>query len=311
MAKITRVTHKVFGGSGATSYFAKFGSLQAGTPVKSKDIATIQSLSAWDNGLQDAIYAANKAPLLEDLNALFLAHSTQVAYILQEGLPEWDAGTTYFENSKVKLPLSLGGSVGAPQEFVSLQDNNVGHTPPVGSSDAWWAWVNPPVVTPTAVPPGSIVPFGGIVLPSQYIWCDGAAYDGGLGTYAALYAAIGTAWGNGGGGANMFNAPDLRGVGLRGNNSYGVGDVADAYADPDKLTRGARKAGGATGNAIGTFQLDQFASHTHAIYDPLAGADTNSGGPNYNAASNLVTTQATGGNETRMKNAAVGFIIKL
>jgi len=311
MAKIIRVTHKVFGSTGATSYFAKFGSLQAGSPIKSKDIATIQSLPAWDSGWQDAIYAANKAMLLEDMNAFSYAHSLQIAYLLQEGLPEWDAATEYHENSVVKLPLTLGGSVGSPQEFVSLQNNNVGHTPPVGATDTWWKWINPPVVTPTAVPPGTILPYGGIVLPSQFIWCDGVAYDGGLSTYAAVYAAIGTRWGNGGGASNWFNAPDLRGVGLRGNNDFGIGDAADAFIDPDRLTRVLRKPGGATGNAIGTYQLDEFKAHVHTQISSYNAAVPSGSGYPLVKNDETVPTGSTGGNETRMKNAAVGFIIKL
>ena len=58
-------------------------------------------------------------------------------------------------------------------------------------------------------PPGSIVAFGGSMAPSGWISCDGTAVS--RTTYAALFAAIGTAWGTGDG-TTTFNLPDLRPV---------------------------------------------------------------------------------------------------
>jgi microcystin-dependent protein len=317
MAKIIRKTHAIFGDLGASSNFAQFGSLQGGTPIKTKDIASIQSLAAWDNGFQDALYSGNKALLLEDLNAWAYLHSYMIGYGLQEGIAEWDTSTTYFKNSIVKLPLILGGSEGAPQLFASNIDTNLGHTPPAGSGDANWTWINPPPpAPPTAIPIGGIMPFGGLAAPSGFSLCNGQALDGGLPANAALFAVIGTTWGNGGpahsGEANWFNVPDLRGVGLRGANKMGSGDTdaADAYADPDKTTRGARLTGGAVGDNIGSFQQDEFKSHTHG-----AGRSSNFTIAGSNAAmlnaGTAFYTGATGGSESRMKNAYVMYIIKL
>lgn len=147
MAKISRQNHKLFGLSGSSDNFAKYGSLVAAAPIKSKDIATIQALSAWDQGWQSAIYGANKDLLLEDLNAWCFEHSYQVAYIFQEGIPEWNATTTYYLDSVVKGP---AGGASAGQWFASLQDNNTGNAPPAGATNALWKWINPPIPdTPT------------------------------------------------------------------------------------------------------------------------------------------------------------------
>lgn len=144
MAKIVRQRHKVFSGAGvisAPTEFAEFGSQEAGVPLKTTDIQTIQALSAWDNGWQDAIFSGNKALLLEDLNSFSYEHSYQVGYLLQNGVPEWNAGTTYFIGSIVTR-------VGTAEEYASLVDNNLGNAVPVQASNGNWLWLNPPVTVP-------------------------------------------------------------------------------------------------------------------------------------------------------------------
>lgn len=141
MAKITRQTHKLFGRTGPTDKFAKFGSLVAAVPLKTKDIATIQSLPAWDEGFQSSIFGANKDLLLQDLNSFCFEHSTQVAYLFQAGIAEWDAATEYDKGSFVQR---TAGADATGQVYVSLIDANIGNAPPAGASNANWLWVNPP-----------------------------------------------------------------------------------------------------------------------------------------------------------------------
>lgn len=120
MAKITRAAQKIFGNLvGATGNFGKFGSLAAGTPQYSKDPKEIQSLSAWDLGWAAAT-VGTKSPALEDMNSLFYLAFRQLAYLLQTGMPEYDAETPYFLNSQCQV---------AGVEYISLQDNNTGNDP--------------------------------------------------------------------------------------------------------------------------------------------------------------------------------------
>lgn len=63
------------------------------------------------------------------------------------------------------------------------------------------------------VPPGTLISFAGAGLPDGYLKANGAAVS--RTAYAALYAAIGTAYGAGDG-ATTFNVPEARGVFLRG-----------------------------------------------------------------------------------------------
>ncbi len=133
MAKLTRETLTLFGGTGPTADFAKFGSQAASAPVKTKDIATIQALAAWVNGWQDAV-AIGQAPYLEDMNGLLYVFCYELAYGLQEGWAEWDTGTTYFIGSVVK-------KTGTFEVYGSIVDNNAGNALPARVTDSNWQYL--------------------------------------------------------------------------------------------------------------------------------------------------------------------------
>lgn len=103
MAKLTRVTGKVFGetasASGNDPEIGQFGSAKAGTYNGTGDVATIQGLSAWSNGWIDAVTPTQQYPALPEMTGVHKVLSYQNAYILQQGIPEWDSATTYYENS--------------------------------------------------------------------------------------------------------------------------------------------------------------------------------------------------------------------
>lgn len=118
MAAIPRKTQQVFAGAlTAPGNIAKYGSLAASAPAYSSDLAQIQT-AAWLQGLLAALINAPgglASPALEDFNGIFYVITTQLAYILQTGIGEWDAGTDYQTNSFCKV-----GSV----VYVSKVDNN-------------------------------------------------------------------------------------------------------------------------------------------------------------------------------------------
>lgn len=170
MAKINRQRHKILGGSGSSDNFAQFGSLVAAAPIKTKDLATIQALPAWDDGFQESIFGANKDILLEDLNAAFLEHSTQIAYLFQAGVPEWEVATEYSKGSLVQR--TTGGGDATGELYMSLVDGNVGNAIPVQTDNANWRWINSP-----QVPAGVMFDWTGIVAPGGFVLGDGAAYS--------------------------------------------------------------------------------------------------------------------------------------
>ncbi len=122
----------LFGGSGPTNDFAQFGSETASAPLKTKDIETIQSLSAWVNGLQDAVFGGNNAPYLEDFNGLLYVFAYQLFYMLEKGVAEWDSETTYNTNSVVN---------GNGAFYFSKTNGNLNNAlPAFGIDDANWAF---------------------------------------------------------------------------------------------------------------------------------------------------------------------------
>lgn len=131
MAKKSRQTLKLFGDSGGTSNFGQFGSQAAASPVTTKAIATIQALAAFDDGWQEAV-ALGQAPYLQDMNALFYVLYYESFYLFQEGIPEYDSGTTYWIGSFVK-------KTGTMEIYVSRIDTNLGHALPSspGTNTQW------------------------------------------------------------------------------------------------------------------------------------------------------------------------------
>lgn len=73
-------------------------------------------------------------------------------------------------------------------------------------------------ITANAVKAGTIMGFGGSVIPSGWVLCDGVAVSRTSPTYSTLFAAVGTTWGVGDG-STTFNLPDLRGRVLVGQHT--------------------------------------------------------------------------------------------
>lgn len=158
------------------------------------------------------------------------------------------------------------------------------------------------------LPAGIIQAYGGTSVPAGWLLCDGSAVL--RGAYARLFTAISTAYGNGNG-SSTFNVPDLRGLFLRGTDNMGTGA---AGRDPDASSRTALISGGNTGDNVGSYEPDEFASHTHAA--PTANRATALDGSSNWAGGNTTTSGAVngtggaGGSETRPINIYVNYIIK-
>ena len=117
MAKIIRKHQAIFAGNSDVSLFNQFGSAALGSPVATKDLDTIQALAAFGIGFT-AETVGDWIPVLEDFNALYLMETTQIAYILQAGIPEWETATVYYIGSFCQL----AGNI-----YVSLTDANTGN----------------------------------------------------------------------------------------------------------------------------------------------------------------------------------------
>lgn len=140
------------------------------------------------------------------------------------------------------------------------------------------------------IPPGIVLNYCGSVVPNGWLECDGAAVS--RSTYSALYSVIGTIFGSGNG-STTFNLPDLRGEFVRGwDHERGV----DA------------------GRELGTGQGDDVKQHTHNF--TVSGAAHYQGGysgPNMvtSDTGGYVTVTPVGGPETRPRNVALMYVIKV
>lgn len=149
-------------------------------------------------------------------------------------------------------------------------------------------------------PIGAILAFGGSAAPAGWLLCQGQAIS--RTTYAALFAAIGTAFGAGDG-STTFNIPDLR----------------------EATTKGAGETGQTVGNhvksgglAVGEFLDDRVQAHTHASpsgsnFFITGSAASLSGGEAkiYDGSNSTGGMNAgRGGDTTEVKAVGVNYIIK-
>lgn len=138
---------------------------------------------------------------------------------------------------------------------------------------------NNPPGSPRYVPVGTVLPFAGAASPNGFLLCNGQAVA--RTTYAALFAAIGTAYGAGDG-STTFNLPDLRGRVAAGKE--------------DAATRLTSGVSGVDGAALGAAGGDQrLQSHSHAVSDPTHFHYYGMGGIPYNGG-NVRSTSGDGTN---------------
>lgn len=187
-----------------------------------------------------------------------------------------------------QMALVCGGADVATASSTGLSVNTA---PTVGDNLTNKTYVDAQVATAVArMPPGVVSMHAANTAPTGWLECDGAAVS--RTTYAALFTAIGTTWGSGDG-STTFNVPDLRGEFVRG---WDHGKGTD------------------TGRAFASAQADEFKSHVHAQRGagPSGANTTAQYSTNLTATGDQLTnTAATGGTETRPRNIALMFIIKV
>jgi microcystin-dependent protein len=160
------------------------------------------------------------------------------------------------------------------------------------------------VIGTVDMPAGTILPFGGTVVPTGFLACDGSNVS--RSTYATLYAAIGTTWGVGDN-STTFTVPDLRRRSPVGSGGSGTAQLANSV--------------GSTGGAESvTLTTTEMPAHNHggttgdsgACLGGGAGAGSNDyswwGWPNHN---HSISSQGGGAAHNNYHpSAVVLFIIK-
>jgi microcystin-dependent protein len=232
------------------------------------------------------------------------------------------------------LPIRFQDSSGSP--FVSLQSpsslsGNVALTLPSSITNGGFLQTdgsgNLSFSIVEGVPTGSVFCLAVNTVPTGYVKCNGASYST-TGTYAALFAIIGTTYGGSG---SSFNVPDLRGEFVRGfddsrgvdsgrniNNPQGAQNASHNHSvsittNTASLTGTASKISETftTGSTSGTFgrASNQTGSFTPSGTDNSpTGTLTMDASHSHSVSGN---TANQGGNEARPRNIAMLYIIKI
>ena len=146
------------------------------------------------------------------------------------------------------------------------------------------------------LPAGAIMAFAMNGAPTGWLGANGSVVS--RTTYANLFTAIGTTYGAGDG-STTFQLPDLRGYFVRG-----VGVAGQNGANGD----------GTVSDTFGVKQADEIKSHNHSYFSafyPYSSLAVGGGANQYFFANQENTTGATGGTETRPKNIAMLYCIKI
>jgi microcystin-dependent protein len=231
---------------------------------------------------------------MQEMNAVQLYHSTQMGYLFQSGIPEYEAATVYYIGSIVRVGLYM---------YQALQDNFSAQAPLAGASTAYWNWMNQP-----GTATGVIAEGGGYTAPTGWGLCDGGtdtrADQAGLFAYltatkngttsngSPIITAIGTTAGLGAGhfvegagipaGSKILTVDGLTQVTIDHNCSasatvaiifspWGLGDGSTTFNRPTMINKvsyggGGTRAVGTTGGAEAitlTALQSGIRAHTH------------------------------------------------
>lgn len=203
MARLSRKTQKIFASNTTSDQITAFGTAKTSQPVYTNDVSTIQT-NTYTQGWTPSLMS-DLAPYLQDSNALWYVITSQMAYVYQEGIPEYDANTTYYTGSIVKSITNNEVNL-----YTSLTNDNIGNSLTDGT---YWKSFN----------------LGASDIGSPIIRLDNTLNDNEIRlegaivsriTYAELFAKYGTTYGAGDG-INTFQLPDFRNRVMWGGENLG------------------------------------------------------------------------------------------
>ncbi len=161
-------------------------------------------------------------------------------------------------------------------------------------------------------PIGTIVAYAGqaLGLPAEkasgWFVCDGSSV--GTTDFPGYAQAVGSIYGTSAGGDSVY-LPDFRGLFLRGVN----GSRSDSLADPDASARFSPPHGGASGDNVGSVQMDTVKAFPFFTYFASSGQSNTNTAPTVDDSGQKAdrSSHTWGGLETRPKNAYVYWLIKV
>lgn len=261
MAKLTRETQEIFCSQGGSQQITAFGTAKNDSPTYTNNISEIQNtnfLYGWTPAL-----LPDKAPFKEDSNALFYLITRQLAYIFQEGMPEYDANTTYGKTSFVKGPNSA-------TIYVSLVDDNKGNS--LTNTNYWKLFMSDGSFAQYEIGKPEFT-LSNTLLTNE-IWLEGQTVS--RATFSNLFNIYGTFYGAGDG-TTTFKLPDFRNRAIWGSNSFGyieagLPNITGTISSTDKDASGSFALGGKRGSVGGGQNIETFfKTFSASLSNPLYG----------------------------------------
>ena len=156
MIQFPRKTLYQFGSAQPSNATAVVGSQAAGAVAYTTDLVTMQTgggagpTTQWANGMVGAAgpLIGNGSPTAPDFNALWQLALNQAAYLLQQGVPAWDAATTYYPGNFCAYPPNDAVNANI---YLGQSANNTGNNPGTDGGTNWLPWLNV-VKSPKIIP---------------------------------------------------------------------------------------------------------------------------------------------------------------
>lgn len=253
MAILTRVTGKVFGSTAPADEIGQFGSALAGSPLNTSDIATIQSLPAYTNGWGSAVVSNDNFPPMEEVTGVLKTISYQACYLLQAGVPIYDANTEYAVGDIVRV------SNGQQLDFyISIKGSN-SLVDPEANIGKWGNtdfWVRATILGDREIGVPQITLNYTQQLPDNCIDLNGAAISR-TGDYATLFSIYGTTYGVGDG-STTFNLPNFNDYYLCGGTTGGYVSAGLPNLQLSTSQSGTHRHKRGTWNITGTIAVDDI-----------------------------------------------------
>lgn len=253
MTTLSRLTGKVFAGNAELENLGIFGSAKSQDPTNptgTNTEAQIQSLPAYNKGWTDGVVTTKNFPPIEEVSGVLRTISYQACYLLQEGVPTYDADTYYSATSIVK---SLTGNV--LTFYVSQHDDNKGYS--LTDTEHWQ-----PAVYKSNNNVGDLLFSLNFSAPdpNKYIELRGQAVS--RDQYSELYAVFTTTYNTGGEAAGEFRLPDFTDRTIWGGTTAGV-----IAASIPSITASCGYAGGhyhgISSSGAHTHKTDEKGNHRH------------------------------------------------
>lgn len=196
---------------------------KADIPV-SAEADSIDLTKLYPSAYELPLNAGGNAVGRTEMNALFSTMAENIYFQQQGGIYEYSASIDYTVGTRVLY----NGEI-----YKCIQNNGISSTVVAPTNTSYWTRfalitdINPLY---SLVPTGVILPYGGVIAPTGFLFCDYSAVS--RTTYANLFAVIGTRYGAGNG-STTFNVPKLNdGSFVRGVASGSVGTKYSASLPP-------------------------------------------------------------------------------